>query len=127
MERSLMQVYVKDSDKAVAFYQKVFDAKLVSGYPDEGGRYYHAELDVYGQILAVAECCYGNYGEAEGTVGNTMQFCLHFGEGTEELVRKIAGDLQEGAKVLYPLGPTSHSPLLTDLIDQFGVRWCIFV
>ncbi len=41
----------------------------------------HAELNVYGQILAVAE---------------------------------------------DPLGPCPFSKLMVDIIDKYGVRWCIF-
>lgn len=123
MHRSMLQTYARGSDKAVALYQRAFDAALVSAYPNEDGTYMHAELDVYGQILAVAEA------EADAPVeaGTTMQFCLDFGEGKEALVRKAYEVLAEGARVLYPLGPCSYSPLMADLIDRFGVRWCIFV
>lgn len=128
MERSMMQVYVKGSDKAVALYQKAFDAKLVSSYPNPDGTFYHSELEVYGQILAVSESSYADYGKNEDRItGNTMQFCLHFGEGKEDIVQKAFDVLKDGAEILYPLSPTEYSPLLTDFIDKFGVRWCIFV
>ena len=59
--------------------------------------------------------------------GNTMQFCLQFGEGEEALVRKAYDILKEGAEIRHPLGACDFSPLMADLIDQFGVRWCLFV
>lgn len=121
MKRSMLQVYVKRSDLAVALYQRAFDAPLVSSYPNPDGTYYHSELDVYGQILAVSEA-------AEDCVtGNTMQFCLHFGEGNEALVQKACDALLEGAHILRPLSPCEYSPLMADFIDRFGVRWCIFI
>jgi PhnB protein len=119
----MMQTYVKGSDKAVEFYQKAFDAKLVSSYQNDDGTFYHAELDVYGQILAVAEA---NPNE-EVITGNTMQFCLHFEPDYEDKVRKAYEVLKEGATINYPLSPCDYSPLMVDLIDKFGIRWCLFV
>jgi len=122
MKRSMMQIYVKQSDKAVELYQKAFDADLEASYPFEDGTYMHAELNIYGQILAVSET-----GDKETVTGNTMQFCLHFGEGKEALVRKAYDVLKDGAEIIYPLGKCDYSPLMADLTDKYGVRWCIFV
>ncbi|MFT3950451.1 MAG: VOC family protein [Oscillospiraceae bacterium] len=123
MHRSMLQVYVKQSDRAVAFYQKAFGAELTASYPHDDGTFMHAELNVYGQILAVSEASK----EEARVTGTTMQFCLHFGAGNEALVEKAYGVLKDGAAVIYPLGACSYSPLMTDLIDRYGVRWCIFV
>lgn len=128
MRRSMMQAYVKRSDLAVALYQKAFGAELVSGYPNEDGTYYHSELDVYGQILAVAEAGGMYPGRQEnGISGDTMQFCLHFEEGEEDKLRRAYDALKEGAEILYPLGPCPFSRLMADLIDPFGVRWCLLL
>ncbi len=59
--------------------------------------------------------------------GNTMQFCLHYVEGEEDKVRHAYKMLQEGSKILMLLGPCDFSPLCTDFIDKFGVRWCLFI
>lgn len=56
-----------------------------------------------------------------------MQFCLHFGEGEENIVKKAFEVLKDDAEILFPLGPCDYSPYMTDLIDKFGVRWCLFV
>lgn len=122
MYRSMMQVYVKDSGRALEFYEKVFDAKVKCSYPNSDGTLAHAELDVYGQVVALAEL-----NDCKAVPGNTMQFCLHFGDGKEETVRNIYNLLKDGAEILYPLNPVDYSPLLADLIDKYGVRWCIFV
>lgn len=128
MERTLMQVYVKESDRAVKFYQEAFDATLGSNYPNPDGTFYHSELDVYGQILAVAERnSDDDAADNEQITGNIMQFCLHFQPDEESLVRKAYDVLKEEATILFPLGPCDYSPLMTDLIDQYGVRWCIFL
>ncbi|SEU33249.1 PhnB protein [Lacrimispora sphenoides] len=128
MKRSMMQAYVTRSDEAVALYQKAFDAALISSYPNSDGTFYHAELDIQGEILAVAErnSEFAIIGE-ETITGNVMQFCLHYGEGNEDKVRKAYEILKTDAKILMPLAPCEFSSLMTDFIDKYGVRWCLFV
>ena len=128
MKRTMMQVYVKGSDEAVPFYQRAFDAELISSYQNGDGTYYHSELAFEGQVLAVAErnSAYAIGGE-EAVTGNVMQFCLDYGEGGEERVTRAYDTLREGATLLIPLGPCEYSPLMADLIDRYGVRWCLFV
>ena len=123
MNRLVLQVYVKNSIEAVKFYQKAFDAPLMADHKDKNGTYYeHAELDVYGQIFALMELINEN-----AVTGNTMQFFLHFGKDNESLVKKIYDVLKDGAEIQYPLSPSDWSPLMTDLVDKFGVRWLIAV
>ena len=141
MKRSMMQIYVDGSDKAVELYQKAFDAELIWSVPnDEGdGTYYHAELNIYGQVLAIAEAkvmlgvqntpseeMVSFFSQRDRIPGNTMQFCLHFGESKEDIVHKAYDVLKEGAKILTPLGPCDFSPLMTDFIDKFGVKFILY-
>jgi PhnB protein len=118
----MMQVFVKGSNRALEFYQNVFDAKLISIYPNSDGTLLHSELDVFGQVLAISELTDDNV-----MIGNNMMFCLHFGEGKETIVHKIYDLLKDEANIISPLGPCSYSSLEADLIDKYGVRWCIFV
>lgn len=121
MLRSMMQTYIKGSSEAVELYQSAFDAKLVSEYKNDDGSYLHAELNIYGQIFAISES-----EENEIIAGNTMQFCLHFGEAEKEKVEKAFDELKEGAQILFPIGPSFYSSCMADFIDKFGVRWCLF-
>lgn len=121
MLRSMMQVYVKGSVEAVKLYQRAFNAEILCLYPDENGGYMHSELNAYGQILAVSEL------KESLVVGNTMQFCFHFGEGGEEQVKQAYEVLKEGATDCSPIGPCDYSPCQFTLVDKFGVYWCIFV
>jgi len=122
----MMQVYVKRSSEALEFYQNAFDAKILADHRHENGTIAHAELDIHGQIFAICETQ-----EDEVDVGNTMQFCLHFGEGTEEIVKKIYNALKEDCiKITAPItvpGECPWSPCVFGLIDKFNVSWCIFV
>ena len=128
MKGSMMQAYVTRSDEAVKLYQNAFDATLISSYPNSDGTFYHSELDIQGEILAVAERN-SEYAIIDGKsiTGNTMQFCLHYGEGNEDMVRKAYELLKIDAKILMPLAPCEYSTLMADLIDKYGIRWCLFV
>jgi len=119
-----MQVYVRGSNEAVELYRRAFDASLVANYPNPDGTLCHAELDVHGQILAVSEA---DKNEVKAVTGNTMQFCLHFGEGKEDVIGKAFDALKDGAKIYQPPSPCPFSPLMAAFIDKFGVSWCIFV
>ena len=122
MYRSMMQIFVKGSAGAVTFYQKAFASPLLCCYPALDGTIMHAELDVYGQTMAISELP-----DEEPCTGNAMMFCLHFGEGTEALVQSVYDALKIEAKSASPLAPCSYSPLEAVIIDRYGVRWCIFV
>lgn len=123
MKRSLMQVYVKNSVDAVALYQRAFGATLGSHVKHEDGSYYHSELELPGQIIAVAE----QTGVDEAVTGNVMQFCLEFDNDERDQLQKAYDVLKEGATISVPLGPCDYSEAMTDLTDKFGVRWCLFV
>ena len=126
MYRSMMQVYVKESVKALKFYQCAFDAKLLCDHRNENGTVMHAELDIDGQVFTICES-----GENEINSGNTMQFCLHYGEGKEAIVMKAYNVLKEDCiKLTAPItspGECPWSPCLFGVIDKFGVNWCVFV
>ena len=126
MYRSMMQVFVKDSGRALEFYRRAFDAKIKCDHRNADGTVAHAELDIYGQVLAIMELP-----EGEANRGSTMQFCLHFGKGKEAVVKKIYESLKEDCiAITAPItgpGECPWSPCLFGLIDRFGVNWCIFV
>ncbi|MDP4094102.1 MAG: VOC family protein [Bacillota bacterium] len=124
MKRSMMQIYVKGSGEAVKLYSKAFGATLGFNVKNSEDTFYHAELDICGHTLAVSEA---NDGMDRRITGNTMQFCFHYGEGNEDVVKKAYEILKEGSQIQFPLGPCDFSPLMTDFIDKFGVRWCLFI
>ncbi|SHJ89750.1 PhnB protein [Clostridium amylolyticum] len=124
MKRAMMQVYVKGSGEAVELYLKAFNATLGFNVKSSDDTFYHAELNICGNILAIAEA---NDDMDKIITGNTMQFCFHYGEGNEDMVTQAYEVLKEGSEILFPLGPCDFSPLFTDFIDKFGVRWCLFV
>jgi len=128
MLRSILQIYVKGSDEAFEFYKKAFDAKIGFQDIDENGTVIHRELDICGQAIAVGEA--HDSTRAGGDIritGNNMQFCIQFGEGEEHKVGKAYETLVEGSKIITPFGELFFSPCGVELIDKYGVWWCLFV
>ena len=121
MKRSLMQVLVKGSVEALEFYKKAFNAEVISTYLNDDGTFMHAELNVYGQVLALSEI------DNDVHVGNTMMFCFHFEPGDEDKIRIAYEVLKEDAIHCTPLGPCDYSSCQFMLLDKFGVNWCLFV
>ena len=123
MSKSAFHICVKESVKALEFYQKVFDAKLLCRYNNcDDGTIYHSEIEAYGQIMMVTELM-----EENTVTGNAMTFVMQFSEGEEDIVRKIYDSLKDEATIICPLGSCDYSPLQTDLIDKFGVHWGILI
>ena len=127
MCRSMMQVFVKGSKEAVELYRKAFSAEVLCTYEDGNGGYMHAELNAYGQVIAVSEIA-----EDVTLGGNTMMFCFEMGDGNgngnEEQVKSAYEVLKEGAIECSPLTDScGYSSLQFVCTDRFGVTWCIFV
>ena len=121
MKRTLMQVYVKGSAEAVKLYQKAFDATLDTfGAEENADAYMHAELDVYGQIIAVSEA-------RRRKAGDNMQFCLQFDLDEKDKILKAYEVLKQGAKKALPPDSCEWSPCVAGVVDKFGVNWCIYI
>ena len=128
MFRSILQIYVKGSDAAFKFYRKAFDAKIGFQDIDENGTVIHRELDICGQAIAVGEARDTTRAGGDRRItGNTMQFCIQFGEGQDDKVRKAYETLLDGSKIITPFGELFFSSCGVELIDKYGVWWCIFV
>ncbi len=124
MRRLLLQIYAKNRAEAFEFYKDVFQAEI--GYCDKAddGTIVHAELNICGQSIAVGELYYD---KEHAVPGNTMQFCMQFEPGEEHIIERAYEKMKDGGKILNPLGPCFFSPLMTDVIDKYGVHWCLFI
>jgi PhnB protein len=134
-----MLIYVNGSDEAIELYQKAFHAELGYAMPSEEDdcRYYHAELNIYGQSLTVVEAKHvlkfsdspseeavRLFSQTERLAGNTMQFCVYFDNGSADKIKQAYEVLRKGGVTIVELGPCFSSPCMVDFIDKFGVRWC---
>lgn len=121
MKRTMMQIYVKNSLEAMNLYQQAFDAKEKVKVLDDDGGLIHGELMIETQCLAISE-----QHETVQT-GTVMQFCLHFDENEKYRVKQAFDLLKVNAEIHHDLGSCFYSDYMTDLTDQYGVRWCMFI
>lgn len=120
MKRSMLQVFVKGSREALGLYKQAFGGEILCTYENENGGYMHAELNAYGQVIAVSEIT------EDAIPGNTMMFCFHFGEGGSDKVKKAYEVLCDNAIVAEPPQKCDYSPCQCVLTDKFGITWCLF-
>lgn len=136
----MMSTYINGSDEAIELYQKAFNAELGYTMPstEEDCKYYHAELDIYGTTLAIAEAKYASkfyevlpkegfklFSQTERIAGNTMQLCIYYDKGSTDEIKRAYEVLKEGSTAIVEIGPFADSPCFVDFIDKFGIRWCL--
>ena len=119
--------------KAIAFYEKVFNAKTESCFWGDIGKFdpkmqcpkgkeklvMHACMNIAdGVTFQLADC--EDTGKDVGT-----NICLQLTYKTANECKSVYEALKVGGKVLCKLAPTFYAPLYADLIDKFGIRWSI--
>ena len=119
---SMIQLYVEESGKALEFYKKAFDAKVKGEIhwhaTEEEGIIIHAELDVFGQTLAISDV---EYGIGETTVfGNNIQIC--FRGLSVDRINKIYEVLKDSAVSDNPPGNLGYSDYGFGITDKYGIH-----
>ena len=124
MKRILVQIYAKDKTEAFEFYKNAFGAEQGYCEKDGDGNIIHQELNIGGQSMAVGDIYTG---PDQAVTGNTMQFCMQFEKGEEPIIERAYEAMKTDGQVIAPLGPCFWSPYMTDIIDKYGVHWCLFI
>lgn len=111
-------VYVRNSAAAVQFYMDVFGLELGYHVKNGDGSYFHSELALDDHVfLVVAET-------QEQEISNNI-VCLGMTLDGEASVRRAFEMLSDGGKVRLPLTSLPWSPCCAEVVDRFGVWWCI--
>ncbi|KAB8145746.1 VOC family protein [Chloroflexia bacterium SDU3-3] len=124
------QLYLRDSAKAVALYQRAFGATLGHHVYSPDGTFMHAELYVDGTLLLAVSEANNTHAQQDmarysATTYPAMNFCVTL--ESEQAVRHAYAALAEGANILYPLGPLPWSACCANVVDRFGVFWYLTV
>ena len=122
--------YVDGIDEAVVFYQKAFDAKIKTDgtWKNADGTYEICafELDD-GTSFSLAERK-GEFAiEGDINTGNIMQMCILYKKEDSQKLEKAYELLKDGAKIMMPLKSVEFTSHTCDLIDKYGLRWCLMV
>ena len=119
--RSMLQLYLTNCDEAMQFYQKAFDGKMLCDYRNDDNSVAHAEMEVFGQAIAFSEW------NKHKSLSMTMEYCFQFEKGQEAAIHKAYKVLRDGAMVWSALEePCHYADCQFELIDKYGVFWCLF-
>ncbi|MCL2586644.1 MAG: VOC family protein [Firmicutes bacterium] len=124
-----MFTYVDGIDEAVAYYQKVFDATFGETFMRKDGGYELVELRLSrGVSFWLAERKGDSAIEGPVNTGNIMQMCIRYDKSDvaklEKAYKMLKADALEVKWELMKAAWTSHT---CDLIDKYGLRWCLMV
>ena len=130
--KTFIYAFVKETEKAVPFYQKAFNAEIVKDEnftQDEDGTYWHVELKFGDNLFGLSELSEDNPDVIgnEKIIGNIMQFGLIFESNEEAKLRNAYEVLKEGADIFTPLEEVEYADLICDLVDKYGIRWCLAI
>ncbi|MCL2445812.1 MAG: VOC family protein [Oscillospiraceae bacterium] len=122
--------YVDGLEEAVVFYQSVFGAKINpnNSFKNDDGSYEICSFMLDdGNSFSLAERKGESAIEGEANTGNIIQLCMHYKKGDLSKLEKAYALLSDGANIRWPLQPKEWTSHTCDLIDKYGLRWCLMV
>ena len=106
-----------NAEEAIKFYANVFNHQLkdTDVFRNEDGTILHAEIDVFGSKLMMADVA------STGVLFQGFSFAINIADEAE--IRRIYQELSDGAEIQFPLGEIDFSKCYGALKDKFGVLW----
>jgi len=116
---------IKDADRAIEFYKKVFAATEIMRMPGPDGKIMHAEIKIGNSILMMAD----EFPQAAGmgtrspqSLGNSSVILALYVEDVDALASKAVA---AGARLVFPVTDQFYGDRSGRLIDPFGHVWMI--
>jgi len=117
---------VKGGRAAIAFYERAFDAELLTHkIADDGERVLHAALDVFGTMIMLSDEFpeYDSYSKAPAALGATT-FALHVGfDDPAEVDTAMSKAASAGCTIAMPAMDAFWGMRYGRLKDPFGHVW----
>jgi uncharacterized glyoxalase superfamily protein PhnB len=113
---------VRDARAALAWYADVFGARTVGDPYLDGDRIGHAELELDGASLYLADA-YPEYGNIapDPAAGHSVALHLEVADTDATVARAVAA----GATIVRPPEDQAYGARSATLLDPFGHRWSI--
>lgn len=115
-------ITIKGCSEAIEFYKKAFNAKEIGRLLMPNGLIGHAEIEIEGSLLMMADenIEWGNKGPL--TIGgNPMTFGLYV-KDVDSVFQKA---LDAGATVVMPISDMFYGDRVGQVMDPFGYKWMI--
>ena len=115
-------ITLKDCKKAIEFYKKAFDAKEIGILYMPDGKIAHAEVEIEGCLLMMADenLEWGNK-SAETIGGNPMGFGLY----VKDVDKAFKKAIDAGAKEYMKVEDMFYGDRVGQVMDPFGYKWMI--
>ena len=114
-------IAVKDAVKALEFYKKVFDAKVMMKFVAPRNIIVHSELKIGDVTLMVSEED-PKFNHSLQSIGRSTVVLYHYVEDVDKLMSKAE---KAGAKILMPPGNQFYGDRSGRIEDPFGHVWSI--
>jgi len=115
-------ITIKGCSEAIEFYKKAFGAKEIGRLFMPDGSIAHAEIDIEGSLLMMADenLEWGNKGPL--TIGgNPLSFGLYVKDADAAFQKAI----DAGATVVMPVEEMFYGDRVGQVMDPFGYKWMI--
>ncbi len=115
-------ITLKNCSDAIAFYKKAFHATEKSRLLMPNGKIGHAEIEIEGSILMMADenLDWGNK-SPETIGGNPMTFSLYVKDADTAFKKAI----EAGATAIMPVEDMFYGDRVGQVIDPYGYKWMI--
>lgn len=113
----------KDSQKAIDFYKKAFDAKAVDVFPNVNGKgVMHAVLQIGDAMFMMGDEMPGGSCKSAETVGTSpISLFLYVGDADAAFKKAV----EAGAKSIMPVADMFWGDRCGTVEDPFGYQWMI--
>ena len=116
------KLVVRGVDRAVGFYRRVFGAELLMSLADKQGQVVHAEMDLGGSRLMLADEVerYGSQ-SPESLDGSPCPLHVY----VDDADATVSAAVDAGARLLIPVGDQFYGDRSGRFEDPFGHVWII--
>ena len=113
---------VGDGAAAIAFYERVFGARLRMRLAGPEGKVGHAELEIGKGLVMLADEHPEMGARSPTTIGGSPVFLHLYVEDVDQVVQRAA---EAGAKVVRPVETTFYGDRVGMIADPFGHVWSV--
>ena len=115
-------ITLKDCKKAIAFYKKAFDAKEIGILYMPDGKVAHAEIEIEGSLLMLADenLEWGNK-SPETIGGNPVSLGLY----VKDVDKAFQKAIEAGAKEVMKVEDMFYGDRTGQVMDPFGYKWML--
>lgn len=113
---------IKGAAQALDFYQRVFGARERMRIPGPGGAVMHAEMEIGGSVIMLADEFPGMGAVSPQTLGGSSVFVHLYVPDADAM---FATAIAAGAKSEQPMENKFYGDRSGTLLDPFGHRWTL--